>query len=92
MRNFRHVVSFCCDKPSSRSTYVHHMLSAVLTGSISCKACPILLRDSSLDCLKDPSAANAFSSKKKPTELVLSRKYWSDVFFCVESDDDANHM
>ena len=44
---------------------------------------PILLMDRAFACRRDPSSANASSSKKKLTLLALARKYWSVFFVCM---------
>ena len=43
---------------------------------------PILLMERAFACCREPSSANASSSKKKLTLLALSRKYWSVFFVC----------
>ena len=50
---------------------------------------PILLMDSAFACRRDPSSANASSSKKKLTSFALSRKYWSVFFVCVSKELQA---
>ena len=52
------------------------------TGSRSCNACPILLIECSLLCLRVPSALKAFSSKKKLMLFADARKYSSAIRFC----------
>ena len=47
---------------------------------------PILLMDRAFAWRREPSSANASSSKKKLTLLALSRKYWSVFFVCMWKD------